>query len=97
MTLPIIVQKLNPGDYVNCPPIRCNTGPINTGTVTYDVDFGEYARWIYVAQTGNLSYVKWDGSTELLEGLPVGLYQIPAIRVNTTNTTIPAAKLRWGS
>lgn len=97
MTVSILVPKLSPEDICNTPMIRANAGPINTGAVTYDVDFGEYARWIYVGTAGNLAYVKWDGTTETLPNLAIGWHQIPSIRVNTTGTTIAAAQLRWGS
>ena len=97
MTIPYNIPKIEPHAYSEVPQIRASIGPIKTGTVTYDVDYGEFALWIYVAVTGNLNYRKWDGTDELLNNLAIGWHRIPSIRVNTTNTTITAANLRWGS
>lgn len=79
-------------------PVRELAGPVRTGLVVFDIAYGEFARWLYVGTTGNLSYVKWDGLTETLVGLAAGVWHpIHSIMVNTAGTTIPAASLRWGS
>ena len=99
MTVAINVNNNDPFGSVQG-PARFLCGPIKTGTVTYDVYFGEgvFGRWIYVGATGDLSYVKWDGTTETLPSLAAGIWHpIPAIKINTTDTTIAANKLRWGS
>jgi len=80
--------------------VRSLAGPIKTGAVTYDTVYtnSEFARWIYVGTTGNLSYVKWDGTTETLPNLASGVWHpIPSIMINTSGTTIAANQLRWGS
>jgi hypothetical protein len=78
--------------------VRSLAGPIKTGAVTYDVAFGEFARWIYVGTSGDLSYVKWDGTTETLPNLAAGIWHpIPATKINNSGTSIAANQLRWGS
>ena len=79
-------------------PVRELAGPVRTGTITYDVSYGEFARWIYVGTAGNLSYVKWDGTTETLPNLAAGVFHpIHSVMINTVGTTIAAAQLRWAS
>jgi len=80
--------------------IRALCGPIRTGDVVYDTEYttSENARWIYVGTTGNLSYVKWDGTTETLPNLAAGVWHpIPSLKINSSGTTIAANQLRWGS
>lgn len=80
--------------------VRALCGPIRTGAVTYDTAYttNENARWIYVGTTGNLSYVKWDGTTETLPNLAAGVWHpIPSLKINSSGTTIAANQLRWGS
>ena len=78
-------------------------GIVQTGSVTYDADFvdshgvGIYGRWIYVGTSGDLAYMKYDGTTETLPNLAGGVWHpIAAKRVLTTGSTIAAAQLRWG-
>ena len=81
--------------------VRALCGPIKTGTVTFDAAYtvtGENARWIYVGSSGNLSYVKWDGTTETLPNIIAGVWHpIPSLKINSSGTTISADQLRWGS
>jgi hypothetical protein len=80
--------------------VRALSGPIRTGSVTYDTAYttNENARWIYVGTAGNLSYVKWDGTTETLPNLASGIWHpIPSLQINSSGTTIAANQLRWGS
>jgi hypothetical protein len=68
--------------------------------VVYDTPYGnpEFARWIYVGATGDLSYVKWDGTTETLPGLSAGFWHpIHSVMINSSGSTIASADLRWGS
>jgi hypothetical protein len=106
MSLPYsAVPPLDPNLYTA--QVRVLSGPVRTGTVTYDTGFSnstsppgvlEFSRWIYVGTTGNLSYTKWDGTVELLPNLAAGIWHpIYAVNVTTTNTTIAANMLRWGS
>lgn len=77
-------------------PSRLLAGPARTGSVTLDTHFGEFARWLYVGTTGNITYVKWDGTTQALVGVAAGFWHpIYAVQVNTAGTT--ASNLVWGS
>lgn len=97
MTIKVTLPPIEPSAYYASPQMRAFCGPFRTGSVTYDIDYGEFALWIYAAATGNLNYRKWDGTDQQLNALPVGWWRIPSIRVNTTGTTIAAASLFWGS
>jgi len=87
---------LDPNNFTG--PVRELAGIVRTGLVVFGTPYGEFARWLYVGTTGNLSYVKWDGTTENLIGLAAGVWHpIHTIMCNAAGTTIPAASLRWGS
>lgn len=82
--------------------VRELAGIGRTGTVTYDVQYGypipEFARWIYIGTSGDLSYTKWDGTIETLPNLASGFWHpIHSTMVNSSGTTISANQLRWGS
>ncbi len=80
--------------------VRTLMGPARTGAVTYDVPYtdNENARWLYFGTTGNVSYVKWDGTTETLPSIASGVWHpIPSLSINTSGTTIAANQIRWGS
>lgn len=97
MTQIIDTSQLDP-ETLNTNPQRPLGGVVRSGAVTYDADYGEYARWIYVGATGALSYVKFDGTTETLPSIAAGIWHpICSIRINSSGTTILAANLRWGS
>ena len=63
--------------YLNVPPLDPNlkTGPtrIMSGVVRTmtpsDTAYGEFMTWLYIGTAGDISYVKWDGTTETLLGL----------------------------
>lgn len=94
---PITVIKLDP-QQMNTNPVRSFAGVVRSGAVTYDTQYGEFARWIYVGTTGNLGYTKWDGTTETLPNLAAGVWHpIASISITTSGTTIAANQLRWGS
>lgn len=96
MTVPISVNNFDPNNATQG-PARALSGPVDTGAVTYDVDYG-FARWIYVGTSGDLSYVKYNGATETLPNLAAGLWHpIPSIKINSSGTTIAANQLRWGN
>ena len=82
-------------------PTRVMAGVARTGSVVADTPYGsngnaEYARWLYVGVTGNVSYVKWDGTTQILVGLAAGVWHpIFSIAVNSVGTN--ASSLVWGS
>lgn len=100
MTLPYVdVPPLDPFAYTG--PVRVMSGIARTGTVTLDTAYGtngslEFARWLYVGGSGNVTYVKWDGTTQQLIGLAAGVWHpIYSTQVNTAGTT--ATNLVWGS
>lgn len=83
-------------------PTRVMAGVARTGDIVLDTLYGnagvavEYARWLYAGVAGNISYVKWDGTTQVLVGLAAGIWHpIFSVKVNTTGTT--ATSLVWGS
>ncbi len=99
MTVFIPIPDLNPSIILQT-AIRPLAGPINTGDIVKsDTDFygsNIYARWLYVGVTGNITYVKWDGTTQLLKNLAAGVWHpIYSIRVNSTGTT--ATDMVWGN
>ncbi len=93
------VPPLDPNSYTG--PTRTMSGVARTGTATSDTYYGtngtvEFARWLYVGVTGNVSYTKWDGTTQVLIGLAAGVWHpIYSIRVNSDSTT--ATGVVWGS
>jgi hypothetical protein len=106
MAYPIAnIPPLDPNLYTA--QVRTLSGPARTGSVTYDLGFSnsttpagvrEFARWIYVGTTGNLSYVKWDGTTETLPSLAAGIWHpIFCVAINSVGSTVAANQLRWGS
>ncbi len=77
---------------------RSLAGIVKQGEVTFDTDFPMYARFIYVATSGNLSYVQWDGTTGSCPNLVAGVWHpICAKSINSSGTNITADQLRWGA
>lgn len=82
-------------------PVRELAGIVKTGDVTLDALYGtngtlEYARWIYIGNTGNLSFVKWDGTTQILVNLTGGVFHpIHSVKINSIGTN--ATNIVWGS
>jgi hypothetical protein len=100
MALPtVVVPPLDPYGYTG--PTRIMSGIARTQDVTLDTPFGaagvpEFGRWLYVGVSGNVSYVKWDGTSQTLIGLAAGIWHpIYATQVNTSGTT--ATGIVWGS
>lgn len=95
----VSVPPLDPNAYTG--PTRVMAGVARTGTITTDTYYGpnnsvEFARWLYVGVTGNVSYTKWDGTNQTLIGLAAGVWHpIYSIKVNSASTT--ATSLVWGS
>jgi len=97
MTARIDILRLDP-ESINANPQRSLGVVVRSGAVTYDVDYGEYARWIYVGVTGNLSYTKMDGTIETLPNIVAGIWHpIASVNILSAGTTIAANQLRWGS
>lgn len=94
-----IITPLDPNAYTG--PTRVMSGVAKTGDVILDQYYGinnsvEFARWVYVGITGNVSYVKWDGTIQTLVGLAAGVWHpIFSIKVNSSGTT--ATNIAWGS
>jgi len=77
-------------------PYRLLAGPTRMGSVTLDTPYGEFANWLYVAVTGNVSIVKWDGTTQVLTAMLGGQWhRMGSLMINTVGTT--ATGLVWGS
>ena len=95
----IMVPALDPNAYTG--PTRVMSGVARTGSVVLDTLYGdngsvEFARWLYVGVSGNVSYMKWDGTSQTLLGLVAGVWHpIYSIKVNSALTT--ATGLVWGS
>lgn len=95
----VIVPPLDPYGFTG--PVRVMSGIARTGDVTLDTPYGangavEFARWLYVGVTGDISYRKWDGTDQTLVGVAAGIWHpIYSIQVNTAGTT--ATSLVWGS
>ncbi len=93
------VPPLDPNAYTG--PTRVMAGVARTGSVTTNTLYGdngsvEFARWLYVGVSGNVSYTKWDGTDQTLIGLAAGVWHpIFSIKVNSASTT--ATSLVWGS
>ncbi len=77
-------------------PTRIMSGVVRTLEPTLDVQYGEFMTWMYVGVSGNVSYVKWDGTTETLIGLAAGVWHpIYSVQINTAGTG--ATGIRVGS
>lgn len=93
------VPPLDPNAYTG--PTRVMSGIARSGNVTLDTMYGangsvEFARWLYVGVTGNVSYRKWDGTDQTLIGLAAGVWHpVFTIMVHTASTT--ATNIVWGS
>lgn len=95
----INVPALDPNAYTG--PTRVMSGVARTGDVVLDTYYGangtvEFARWLYVGGAGDVSYTKWDGTTQTLTDLVAGVWHpIFSIKVNSADTG--ATNLVWGS
>lgn len=92
------VPPLDPNIYTG--PTRVMSGIARMGDIVTDQYYNtaspEFARWLYVGVSGNVSIVKWDGTTQVLVGLGAGIWHpIYSIKINSSGTT--ATNLVWGS
>ena len=93
------IPALDPNAYTG--PTRVMAGVARTGSVTNNIMYGangtvEFARWLYLGVSGNVSYRKWDGTDQTLIGLASGVWHpIYSIQINSSGTT--ATDLVWGS
>ena len=82
-------------------PTRALAGPVNFDVITTNTPYGatgvpQYATWLYVGTTGNVSVVRWDGTTVVIPTMAAGVWhRICTKMVNTTGTT--ASNLLWGN
>jgi hypothetical protein len=95
----INVPPLDPNAYTG--PTRVMSGVARCGSVTLDTLYGangsvEYARWLYVGVTGNVTYMKWDGTTQQLLGLAAGVWH-PVYSIQVTSSGTTATSIVWGS
>jgi len=88
------VMPLDPN--IKTGPTRVMSGPVRMRTVTLDTPYGEFATWLYVGVTGNVSLIEWDGTTIVLTNLAAGVWHpIYSLQVNSSGTT--ASGLVWAS
>lgn len=84
-------------------PARLLAGIVRQGAVVLDTPYtnrgipqGEFARWLYVGTTGDVTYVEWDGTVSLCANMVAGIWHpIASVQINSAGTT--AGDLRWGS
>ena len=69
-------------------PTRTMAGVARTLNPTLDTPYGEKMRWLYVGTTGNISYIKWDGTTQVLTNLVAGVFHpIYTLQINSASTS----------
>ena len=69
-------------------PSRIMSGVARTLDPVLGTPYGEFMTWLYLGVSGNVSYVKWDGTTETLVGLAAGVFHpIFSVMINTAGTT----------
>jgi hypothetical protein len=82
----LLVPPLDPN--LKTGPSRIMSGVVRTLNPTLDVAYGEFMSWLYVGASGNISYVKWDGTTQVLVGLAAGVWHpIYSVMINSSGTT----------
>lgn len=87
------VSPLDP--YLATGPSRYGDGVLLTANVVLDAPYG-FASRLYVGTAGNVSYVRWDGVTQVLNNLQAGVWhKMNSLMVNSAGTT--AANIVWGS
>lgn len=80
------IPALDPNIFTG--PTRVMAGVARTLNPVADSPYGEFMRWIYVGGSGNVSYVKWDGTSQTLVGLASGVWHpIYSIMINSSGTT----------
>lgn len=87
----VSIPALDPNIFTG--PTRNMSGVCRTADVTLNTAYGEngqieFMRWLYVGVSGSVSYVKWDGTTQVLAGLVAGVWHpIYSIKINSSGTT----------
>ena len=82
-------QEIPPLDGFNFTgPTRTMSGVARTLDPSLDNQYGEKMRWLYIGTAGDVSYVKWDGTTQVLTGLAAGVFHpIYSLMINSAGTT----------
>lgn len=86
------VKALDPNIFTGPTRMQSNV-VVRTLIPTLDTPYGangtvEYMSRVYVGGTGNLTYVKWDGTTQQLIGLTAGIWHhIASIQINSSGTS----------
>lgn len=81
-----VIPPLDPTLFTG--PSRLMSGVARTLDVVTDVPYGEFMRWLYVGASGDISIVKWDGTTQVLTDLASGVFHpIFSIMINSSGTT----------
>lgn len=85
----ITIQDIPPLDpNLKTGPTRIMSGIARTLTPVLGTPYGEFMTWIYIGGSGNLSYVKWDGTSQTLVGIAAGIWHpIYSIMINSAGTT----------
>lgn len=87
----INIPALDPNLFTG--PTRNMSGVARTMNPTADVAYGtngnvEFMRWMYLGVGGDVSYVKWDGTSQTLVGLLAGIWHpIYSMKINSSGTT----------
>lgn len=88
------VRPLDPNGFTG--PARIVSGVCRMRSATLDTPYREFARWLYVGTTGDVSIIEWDGTTIVIPGLAAGIWHpIYSISINSVGTT--ATGILWGS
>lgn len=77
-------------------PTRLMSGIGRTMEPTLDVPYDEFMTWVYVGISGDLGYVKWDGTSETLINLAAGVWH-PIFSIMITTAGTSATDIRVGS
>lgn len=81
-----IIPALDPNIFTG--PTRVMAGIARTMEPVADTPYNEFMRWIYVGGSGDVSYVKWDGTSQTLVDLASGVWHpIYSIMINSAGTT----------
>lgn len=81
-----VIPPLDPNLFTG--PSRIQSGVARMMTPTADVAYGEFMSRLYVGTSGDVSIVKWDGTTQVLTNLAAGYFHdINSIMINSSGTT----------
>lgn len=82
----LTIPPLDP--HMKTGPTRILSGPVRFITPVLDTPYGEFATWLYVGASGNVTITTWGGSTITMIGLASGVWHpIYSVAVNSSGTT----------